>query len=146
MKKSRDDYSADVQIWLEFAEYDLKTAKWNLEGNLFTSTCYCAQQAAEKALKALILTKGHIIPKVHSLDRLISELHKLQVETADIKKPTLRLDAFYISTRYPGEYGGPSGLYNKKDAKNALKSAEEIIVFVKGEIKVNLKTEPNEGL
>lgn len=134
MKKSPNDYLADVQIWLEFAQYDLKTAKWNLEGDLFTSTCYCSQQAAEKALKALILAKDHVVPKVHSLDRLISEVRKLRVETFDIEKAALNLDAFYISTRYPGEYGGPTNLYNRDDAENALRSAERIIEFVKKEI------------
>lgn len=135
MRKSRNDYLADVQTWLEFAEYDLKTAKWSLEGNLFTSTCYCSQQAAEKALKALTLAKGHFVPKIHSLDRLISELHKFQVGTAIIKEDALRLDAFYISSRYPGEYGGPVGLYDKKDAEKAIKSAKEIIEFVKKHIR-----------
>jgi len=56
MKKNLD-YSADVKTWLEFAAYDLKSAIWQSKGKIYTSSCYACQQAAEKALKALILAK-----------------------------------------------------------------------------------------
>ena len=129
MKKALD-FSADVNTWLEFADYDLKTAKWDLEGKIFTSTCYASQQAAEKALKALILSKGKVAPKIHSLDRLISELENLKTETDEIEKEAQTLDKYYISSRYPGQYGGPEGLYNEEDASIAIASAENILEFV----------------
>ena len=50
-----DNFTSDVKTWLEFAEYDLKSAKWQLEGNIYVSACYASQQAAEKAFKALLL-------------------------------------------------------------------------------------------
>lgn len=128
--KKRINFSADVKTWLEFAAYDLKTAKWNSKGKIYTSACYTCQQAAEKALKALILAKGKLIPKVHSLDRLISELKKLKIDTKKIEKGAQELDKYYISTRYPGQYGGPEGLYDKQDAQEALQHAQEIIDFV----------------
>ena len=131
MKKSRNDFSADVNSWPEFADYDLKTAKWELKGTIYTSCCYACQQTAEKALKALILAKGEVAPKVHSLDRLISELKKIKVDTSIIKEDTQLLDKYYISTRYPGQYGGPEGLYDERDAKSAINSAEKILNFVR---------------
>ncbi|MBL7159203.1 HEPN domain-containing protein [Candidatus Microgenomates bacterium] len=133
MKKS-NDFSADVNTWLDFANYDLKTAKWNLEGKIFTSCCYACQQAAEKALKALILAKGKVAPKIHSLDRLVSELKNLGAKTSKIEKDAQLLDKYYISTRYPGQYGGPEGLYDKIDAESAITSAEKILNFVRKQI------------
>lgn len=133
MKKVAD-FSTDAVTWLDFATYDLKTAKWNLEGKIYTSCCYAAQQAAEKALKALILAKGKVIPKVHSLDRLISELKSFGVNVSEIEKDTQALDKYYISTRYPGQYGGPEGLHDVIDAKSAVASADRITSFVREKI------------
>lgn len=128
------NYSVDVKSWLEFAEYDLKSAKWQFKGKIYTSACYACQQVAEKALKALILSNGKIIPKIHSLDRLISEIEKIDVDISDIEKEAQELDKYYISTRYPGQYGGPEGLYDKADAQSAIIAAERILSFVKGTI------------
>lgn len=128
--KQKTDFSKDVSVWLEFAEYDLKTAKWNYEGKIYTSSCYACQQSAEKALKVLILKQGKVIPKIHSLDRLLSELKEMGIDTVDIMEAAQELDKYYISTRYPGQYGGPEGLYNENDAKSAINAAEEILSFV----------------
>ncbi|MBU1085636.1 HEPN domain-containing protein [Patescibacteria group bacterium] len=132
--KKRSDFSADVNSWLEFADYDLKTAKWDLKGKIYTSSCYAAQQVAEKSIKALILSNGKVIPKVHSLDRLLSELKKFKINTSLIEKKAQILDKYYISARYPGQYGGPKGLYNKADAKSAISAAKIILQFVRNKI------------
>lgn len=128
--KKQSDFCFDIAAWLEFAEYDLKTAKWELEGKIYTSCCYACQQTAEKALKALVLAKGKVPPRVHSLDRLISELKNLKVKVVEIEEEAQLLDKYYISTRYPGQYGGPEGLYDKEDAKLAIDCAEKILRFV----------------
>ena len=128
------NFSKDVILWLDFAYYDLKTAKWELKGKIFTSCCYTCQQVAEKAFKALLLSVGHVIPKVHSLDRLISELKKKAINLKSIEKEAKELDKYYISTRYPGQYGGPEGMYNEKDSEKAIASAESILTFVQKHI------------
>jgi len=132
--KKHSDFSADVSSWLEFANYDLKTAKWDLRGKIYTSSCYAAQQAAEKSIKALILSNGKIIPKVHSLDRLLSELKKSGINTSLIEKEAQVLDKYYISARYPGQYGGPEGLYDESDARSAITATKSILQFVKNKI------------
>lgn len=128
--KSLSKFTKDVELWMEFARYDIKTAAWNLEGKIYTSSCYAAQQAAEKALKALLLNEGVAIPKVHSLDRLISELKKHRIDVSEIEQDAQLLDRYYISTRYPGQYGGPEGLYDVDDATGAVFAAKRILEFV----------------
>jgi len=132
--RKNNDFSKDVKSWLEFAKYDLKSAKWQMKGKIYTSTCYACQQAAEKSLKSLILSRGKVIPKVHSLDRLISELKKLKINTSEIEKEAQELDKYYIATRYPGQYGGPEGLYDEVDAQLSIASAEKILNFVREKI------------
>ncbi|MEK7593056.1 MAG: HEPN domain-containing protein [Patescibacteria group bacterium] len=129
MKK--DNFTSDVKTWLAFAEYDLKSAKWQLEGKIYVSACYSSQQAAEKALKTLLLENGKVPPKIHSLDRLVSALKKIKIDVSEIESDARELDTYYITTRYPGQYGGPEGLYDLEDASEAIASAANILTFVK---------------
>ena len=126
--------SKDILIWLDFALYDLKSATWQLEGTFYTSACFAAQQSAEKALKAFILYNGIRLPKSHSLDRLLSILKEQNIDVSFIETPAKTLDIYYITTRYPGQYGGPEGLYDKTDAKEAIKSAQAILTNVQTHI------------
>lgn len=133
MKKT--DFSADANSWLEFAAYDLKSALWQLKGEIYTSACFAAQQAAEKSLKALILSRGKVVPKVHSLDYLFSILRRLKIVVAPIEQEALELDKYYITTRYPGQYGGPEDLYTRNDAQVAVENAQAIIDFAEKNIR-----------
>ncbi len=133
--KNQNNFTADAHTWIEFANYDLKTANWELKGKIYTSCCYSCQQSAEKALKALILAKGKVAPKIHSLDRLITEIKKIKIKVSAIEKQAQLLDKYYISARYPGQYGGPEGLYNESDALSAITAAKSVLQFVQSKIK-----------
>lgn len=124
--------SAEVQRWLEFADEDLRAADSTLRDGIFSVACFHAQQAVEKALKAMLLEKTGRVPKQHSLLRLtemgeskeIFEQHKEQLEL---------LDKFYVPTRYPDALPGslPEGLPNRDDAEKAVASAKEIVQSIK---------------
>ncbi len=129
------NFTSDVKTWLAFAEYDLKSAKWQQEGKIYVSSCYASQQAAEKALKALLLEHGNIPPKIHSLDGLATVLKTLKIDISEIESDARELDIYYITTRYPGQYGGPEGLYSREDATKAIRSAENILTFVKSRLR-----------
>lgn len=70
MKKSTD-FSADSATWLDLSTYDLKTAKWDLKGKIYTSACYGSQQAAEKGLKALLGAVGLQAGGLKELDQFL---------------------------------------------------------------------------
>ena len=57
--------------WLAKAESDLSAANWMLGGEgPFDTACFHAQQAIEKALKALLAFNAQPIPRSHDLDEL----------------------------------------------------------------------------
>ena len=67
MKDSRDLANG----WLAKAESDLSAARWMLEGQgPYDTVCFHAQQAVEKALKALLALRGQPIPRTHDLDEI----------------------------------------------------------------------------
>jgi HEPN domain-containing protein len=121
-------YLHDIKLWLEFAKYDLKSAKWQHKGKIYTSACYAGQQSAEKSLKSLSLFINGNVPRIHSLQDIVKTLAK--IDTSIIQADARNLEKYYITTRYPGEYGGPDGLYSHKDSAKAIQSARKILSFV----------------
>jgi len=124
--------SADSQKWMRFSDEDLKAADSTLGDEVFSAACFHAQQAVEKAIKAILAVKTGNIPRQHSILRLAEmsgnkeffEQHKDKFEF---------LDKFYAPTRYPDVLPGslPEGLPGREDAEKAVESAKEIVDFVK---------------
>ena len=120
--------------WLEQAERDLQKAELDLRYEYWEWACFTTQQAAEKAVNAMLMTLGNsvwghaITPMLHSIERV--EIHVPLLEYAQL------LDAYYIPTRYPNGFaqGKPSDYYNRKQAQEALDAAREIIRFSKDHI------------
>lgn len=89
--------------------------------------CYHCQQAAEKAIKALIIYYGGEggIPKLHDLSFLLNQIkNKVYIEDkyydyADTLTP------YGVSIRYPNEL-----FLGERHAKEALEFSEEILRWV----------------
>jgi HEPN domain-containing protein len=96
-------------------------------------SCFSAQQAAEKAVKAVFL-KLHGEGWGHSVYRLLSELNEKTTVSQDILDAAKALDRHYIPARYPNGFdsGTPGDYYTEKDAKEAIANAKEIIEFCEG--------------
>ena len=86
--------------WLAQAERDLERCSLDIKYQFYEWACFTAQQAAEKAVKALIYSlKG--LPWGHSITNLLRELSsKLKIPQSILEDAQL-LDAYYIPTRYP---------------------------------------------
>ena len=63
--------SADPREWLKRARSSLQHARARHRRVYFEELCFDAQQAAEKAIKAVLLHNGTEFPYVHDLDRLL---------------------------------------------------------------------------
>ncbi len=60
----------EVKKWIEKADKDLNTAKYNLKGDILDASVFFAQQSVEKAFKSLLLKKTNKFPKIHDLTKL----------------------------------------------------------------------------
>jgi HEPN domain-containing protein len=118
--------------WLRQAEDDLKWAKHSLTGGFCAQTCFVAQQAGEKALKALCFSRGYDVVKTHSLYQIVQVLE----EDGPLKECARELDLYYISGRYPDAFpgGAPFEILTREQAERALKAALEIFQIVSGRI------------
>ena len=71
----------DPREWLHRARSDLVLAQAESPSVYLEDLCFHAQQAAEKAIKALLIQRGVDFPYVHDLARL---LDLLQGENPDL--------------------------------------------------------------
>jgi HEPN domain-containing protein len=95
--------------------------------------CFAAQQAAEKAVKALHLALGEE-DWGHVVARLLTELPQ-EVPTSLVEKAKV-LDAYYIPTRYPSGHpaGAPHEHYGTLQSTTAVDYAREIVDFVRSRL------------
>ena len=117
----------EVLNWLEEAKADLRHSKVSLEVGDHNWACFAAQQAAEKALKSLILHVLGEYPRGHDLVKLYSMIKnhvKLEISIADLS----RLSAYYTQARYPNAgLERPSKEITREQAEEALEIARRII-------------------
>jgi HEPN domain-containing protein len=92
------------QTWLLRARSNLRRATLGPQHSevFLEDLCWDAQQAAEKALKALCLHQSIAFPKTHSLVRLIDLLEGAGLDIPSEIKEADVLTRYAVETRYPG--------------------------------------------
>lgn len=115
--------------WFAQAGRDLEQARDSQIAGRHEWACFAAQQAAEKALKALHLAFGQDVWG-HMIAKLLRELPVPVPE--DLIERAHVLDGFYIPTRYANGHpaGAPFEHYGRLQSDQAIAYAGEIIGFV----------------
>jgi len=125
---------AEALRWLKQAEKDLRSARNSLDSGDYEWACFQSQQSAEKAVKAVLHTRGFRKILSHSLYELIQELEPVWRGFASLRKAAKVLDSVYISSRYPNGIAGnlvPYEYYEREDADECINCAELILAEVK---------------
>jgi len=119
--------------WLDQAEADLKTARDCLKDGNYYASAFFSQQAAEKALKGFLYSKGYRALITHSVVELVEESSKFSEGFKRLLDYARELDRHYIGSRYPNFYpsGAPYKYYTKEMGELCLNYAESILTEVK---------------
>ncbi len=134
---ARDRWYAEAMRWFWQAERDLQAARNLGDSGDYNWACFVAQQAAEKAVKAVHAARGEDVERVHSVMVLIQGDRRAGVrEIADLKplvEIARELDRMYIPTRYPNgvPFGIPADFFGRKDAEDCWRWAQEILEAVR---------------
>ena len=101
-----------------------------MQGGFYNWACFSAQQAAEKAIKAVFQRIG-AEAWGHSVADLLKELARKQVVSEELMDASLELDKAYIPTRYPNAHpsGSPRSRYTKEESRRLIGYAEKIVQF-----------------
>ncbi|MGC8608074.1 MAG: HEPN domain-containing protein [Vulcanisaeta sp.] len=88
--------------WLDEAEDNLATVIDLLRLGRYSKACYFTQQAAEKALKALLIRRLNRYEHMHSVRELLEMLRDNGIDVDDeLIRVGDELDSYYVPTRYP---------------------------------------------
>lgn len=118
--------------WLLQAGRDLEQAEDSRRSGRHEWACFAAQQAAEKAVKALHLHMGqeawgHVVAK------LLVELPQPAKPPKELVERARVLDSYYIPPRYPNSHpeGPPYEHYGELQSEEAVRYAREIVEFAR---------------
>ena len=121
--------------WFRQAERDLDQARDSVQAGRHEWACFAAQQASEKAVKALHLDRGQEAWG-HVVARLLQELpEQIEIPEKMVDKARV-LDAYYVAPRYANGHpeGAPFEHYGELQSKEAISYASEIIEFVRSQM------------
>ena len=126
-----NEYLDDAKDWLSFAEADLGVAEHlnkTYHPKPLEIICFHCQQAAEKAVKSIIVLNGSQggIPKKHDLFLLLNQIKNMvsidekYYDYADI------LATYGVAMRYPNEL-----FLEERHAEKAIQMANEFVKWAK---------------
>jgi HEPN domain-containing protein len=85
--------------WLEEAQVDLRRARRSLEDGDYALSCFESHQAAEKAMKAVVIgVKRRRAPRTHDLTILAMELEDIVFDVGADDLPDL--SQYYVTSHY----------------------------------------------
>ncbi len=111
--------------WLNRARSNLQRARADvrLEGVYLEDLCFDAQQAAEKAIKAVLMWQGIDFPYVHDLGRLLTLLAESGMEVPMRIRRAETLTPYAVISRYPTLFEP----VNEDQYREALELAETVL-------------------
>jgi HEPN domain-containing protein len=100
-------------------------------GGVWEDLCYHAQQAAEKAIKAVYMYHGWVFPYVHDLDDLLNGLKAKGQQVPDALDSIGALTPYARETRYPGL---PEPV-TEAEYRRALSTAEAVLSWAEAVVR-----------
>jgi HEPN domain-containing protein len=120
----------DPREWLNRARSNLSRAKSRIPEVYLEDLCFDAQQAAEKAIKALLVKKGVAFPYVHDIAYLLTLVEQTGVQIPDPVRRAEDLTRYAVVTRYPGV----AEPVTESHHRDATVSAEAVVRWAEKEI------------
>ena len=116
-----------VNEWFKYAKRDFDSAKYltSMRPEPLEIICFHCQQAAEKALKAYLISIDMRVPRTHDLDELLDLCEKHE-SIKSLRDTTIPLNDYSVMARYPS-----LELTNAQDKKQAINAALKVIDTVK---------------
>jgi len=118
-----------VQSWLSRARNDLITGRRALEGDppIPDTAAFHAQQAVEKALKAVLIMREIEPPRTHVIEVLLARCGSVDPRLDEVAASCAWLTEFAVEGRYPDTECEPT-VEQAREALDLAERAFEIIV------------------
>ena len=120
----------DPREWLNRARSDLALARTERPDVYLEDLCFHAQQAVEKAVKALLIARQVDFPYTHDIAQLLTLLENAGQPLPEPIRGAERLTRFAVFARYPGV--GPP--VRREEYEEALTIAEAVVHWAEEQI------------
>jgi HEPN domain-containing protein len=126
-ERSHNAYPAP--FWLEKMDHDLIAIRMLLKADDAPTdvVCFHAQQAVEKALKAILAAHSIVPDRTHDLVALLDDVIPLGVGLESESPSIAPLNEYAVGVRYPFHMAEPS----IEDTKRAAMTAERVCSLVR---------------
>ncbi len=119
--------------WVAKANNDLLNIDNNLSATRipWDTVCFHAQQAAEKMLKAFLISRGMVAPRTHDLSMLLTQCSVHEPAFLSQEHDCRLLFRYAVESRYP------QGLFEPTDVegREAVDAARRVCTFVGGTLR-----------
>jgi HEPN domain-containing protein len=115
--------------WMSHAASDMRLANLAAGDELVCQeqVCFHAQQAAEKAIKAVLLSRQIEFPLTHDIEELLEIAENAGIPQLDQIREAGSLTPYAVEARYPGFWSEIS----VTEAKEALKTEEQTLSWAR---------------
>jgi HEPN domain-containing protein len=113
----------DPREWLNRAHSNLLQAQDQRPGVYLEDLCFQAQQATEKAVKAVLLHRRVRFPYIHDLSELVNLLGKSDEVIPPFLQEAVGLTDYAVEARYPG----PSEEVTQEEYEETLALADQVV-------------------
>lgn len=123
----------DPREWLNRAKSSLAKAKiiFGTDSEVYLEDmCFDAQQAAEKAIKAVLIYLGVQFPRVHDLAYLLALVEREGQNVSESIRRAAILSDYAVESRYPG-FSEP---VTYEEYEEAISIAEEVVHWAEKQI------------
>lgn len=119
----------DPASWVAKADNDLLCIANNLNDSRvpWDAVCFHAQQAAEKMLKAVLVSRGLVAARTHDLLGLFDECIAQVAQLPDLRSDCALLTQYAVAFRYPGYGPDP----DEAEGRAAVAAARRLYEAVK---------------
>lgn len=118
--------------WVSRAEASLALAKVVAKGVVIEDLCYQAQQAAEKALKAVYISRQAPFVYIHNIDTRLLGLEAIGFELPESVDAAGELTRSAVETRYPGGFEP----LTPEDLTRAIRLAESVLAWARAQVEM----------
>lgn len=120
----------DPREWMNRARSNLIRSRMRVPEAYLEDLCFDAQQAAEKAIKAVMMSRGIEFPYTVDIAHLLGVLSDDGLAVADSVLRASRLTPLAVHTRYPG----PDEPIEEPEYLEAVEIAEAVVRWAEGQL------------
>ena len=125
----------DPREWLNRARANLARAKATTSGGYLEDLCFDAQQATEKAIKAVFISRAERFPFLHDLEKLLGILEQNGQRIPQYVWQAEHLSRYAVATRFPG-IAAP---VTRREYRRAIRIAAAVLRWAERQIEIGGK-------